>query len=48
VLDVLLLLPVPGGLLERFDDEGGCGRDDRNGGLSVLDGELDGDSQTFL
>ena len=42
VLDVLHLLPVPGGLLESFDDEGGGGRHHRHLGLSVLDTELDG------
>ena len=48
VLDVLLLLPVARGLLQGLDDEGGGGRDDRDGGLTVLDRELDGDTETFL
>ena len=48
MLDVLLLLPVPGGLLERFDDQGRGGGDDRDGSLTVLDRELNGNSQTFL
>jgi hypothetical protein len=47
VLDVLLLLPVARGLLEGFDDEGGGGGDDGDGGLAVLDGELDGDAEAF-
>ena len=48
MLDVLLLLPVPRRLLEGFDDEGGCGWYDRDGSLTVLDGELHGDTETFL
>jgi hypothetical protein len=48
VLDVLLLLAVSWGLLESLDDEGRCGGNDGNGGLSVLDGETDGDTETFL
>ena len=48
VLDVLLLLPVARGLLQGLDDEGGGGRDNRDGGLTVLDRELDGDTETFL
>lgn len=48
VLDVLLLLAIPGGLLERTDDERGGGRDDGDGRLTVLDGELDGHAETLL
>lgn len=48
MLDVLLLLAVTRGLLERADDEGGCGGDDGHGGLTVLDGELHGDAETLL
>jgi hypothetical protein len=48
VLDVLLLLSVAGWLLEGLDDEGRGGWDDRDGGLTVLDGELDSDTETFL
>jgi hypothetical protein len=48
VLDVLLLLSVPGWLLQSSDDKGGGGGDDGDSGLSVLDGELDGDTETFL
>lgn len=33
--------------LESFDDEGRGGGNDGNGGLTVLDGELDGDTQTL-
>lgn len=48
VLDVLLLLLVAGGLLQRLDDKRGGGRHDGNGGLTVLDRELDGHAQPFL
>lgn len=48
VLDVLLLLAVTGRLLEGLDDQGRGGRDDRDGGLTVLDGELDSHAQAFL
>jgi hypothetical protein len=47
VLDVLLLLAVSGRLLEGLDDEGGSGGNDGDGGLTVLDGQLDGDTETF-
>jgi hypothetical protein len=48
VLDVLLLLAVSGVLLESADDQGRGGRDDRDRGLTVLDGELDGYAQALL
>lgn len=48
VLYVLLLLSVAWGLLQCTDDEGGGCGDDGDGGLSVLDGELDGHTQTLL
>ena len=48
MLDVLLLLAVTGRLLKCLDDKGGGGWDDGNSGLTVLDGESDGDSQSFL
>ncbi len=48
MLDVLLLLSVSGGFLKGFDDERRRGWDDGNGGLTVLDGKLYCDSQTFL
>ncbi len=48
VFDVLLLLAVARRLLERADDERRGRGHDRHGGLSVLDGELDGDAETFL
>lgn len=48
VLDVLLLLPVAGRLLERPDDERGCCGNDRDGGLTVLDRELDRHAETLL
>lgn len=47
VLDVLLLLAVADGLLEGADDERRSGRDDRDGGLTVLDRELDRDAETL-
>jgi hypothetical protein len=48
VLDVLLLLSVSGRLLEGLDDEGGRRWDDRDSGLTVLNGESDGHAETFL
>jgi len=48
VLDVLLLLAVTRRLLERPDDERRGSGDDRDGGLTVLDGELDGHAETLL
>lgn len=48
VLDVLLLLAVTRGLLEGLDDERGGSGHDRDGSLTVLDGQLDGDTETFL
>lgn len=48
MLDVLLLLAVTGRLLEGTDDEGRGGRNNRDRSLTVLDGELDGDTETFL
>lgn len=47
VLDVLLLLAVTRGLLEGLDDKGGGGGNDRDGGLTVLDGQADGDAETL-
>lgn len=47
VLDVLLLLAVTRRLLEGLDDERRGGGDDRDSGLTVLDGELDGDAKTL-
>lgn len=48
VLDVLLLLAVSGRLLQGLDDEGGSRGNNRDGGLTVLDGETDGNTETFL
>ena len=48
MLDVLFLLSVTGRLFQSSDDEGRGGGNDRDSGLSVLDGELDGDTETFL
>lgn len=48
VLDVLLLLAVTWGLLESTNDERGGGGDDGDGGLTVLDGELDRDAEALL
>lgn len=47
MLDVLFLLSVTGRLFQSSDDEGRGGGNDRDSGLSVLDGELDGDTETF-
>lgn len=47
VLDVLLLLTVTRGLLESLDNQGGSGGNDRDGGLTVLDGEADRDTETL-
>lgn len=47
VLDVLLLLPVTRGLLEGLDDERRGRGDDRDSGLTVLDGQLDRDTETL-
>lgn len=48
VLDVLLLLAVTRRLLEGTDDQRRGGGDDRDGCLTVLDGELAGYAQTLL
>merc|ERR1719251_505952 len=47
VLDVLHLLAVPWGLLERLDDKGGSRWDNRAGGLPVLDLQLDSDLEAL-
>ena len=47
VLDVLLLFAVTRGLLEGLDDQGRGGGHDRDGGLTVLDGQADGDAETL-
>ena len=48
VLDVLLLLAVTRRLLEGLDDQGGSRGHNRDLSLTVLDGELDGHTETFL
>lgn len=48
VLDVLDLLAVTGGLLQGLDDKGGGGVDDGDRSLTVLDRELDGDTEALL
>ena len=48
VLDVLLLLAIARGLLQGADDERRGGGNDRDSGLTVLDGQADGDTETFL
>ena len=48
MFDVLFLLPVAGRLFQCADDEGRGGRYDADGSLSILDGELDCDTETFL
>lgn len=47
VLDVLLLLAVARGLLQRTDDKGRSTGHDGDGGLTVLDGELDRDTEAL-
>ena len=47
VLDVLLLLAVARGLLERLDDERRGRGDHGDSGLTVLDGQLDRDAETL-
>lgn len=48
VLDVLLLLAITGRLLKSLDDQGRRGGHNRDGGLTVLDGEPDRDTETLL
>lgn len=48
VLDVLLLLAVTGRLLEGLDDQGRGGGNNGDSGLTVLDGQADGDTETLL
>jgi hypothetical protein len=48
VLDVLFLLAVARRLLQGADDERRGGGNDGDGGLTVLDGQADGDTETFL
>ena len=48
MLDVLLLLAVTRWLLEGLDDERRGGWDDRDGSLTVLDGQANGDTETLL
>ncbi len=48
MFDVLLLLPVSWRFFQSFDDKRGCRRDNGDSCLSVLDGEFDGDTKTFL
>jgi hypothetical protein len=48
VFDVLFLLSVSGRFFQGPDDKGGCGRNDGDSSLSVLDGESDCDAQAFL
>ncbi|KAI9367870.1 hypothetical protein BJX61DRAFT_526488 [Aspergillus egyptiacus] len=47
VLDVLLLLAVTRRLLQGLDDEGRGGGHNRDLSLTVLDGELDSNTETF-
>lgn len=48
VLDVLLLLAVTRWLLERLDDERGGRWNDGDSSLTVLDGETNSHTETFL
>jgi hypothetical protein len=47
VLDVLLLLAVTRRLLEGLDDEGRSGGNNGDSGLTVLDGQLDCDTESL-
>ncbi|KAI3823253.1 hypothetical protein L1987_04686 [Smallanthus sonchifolius] len=47
VLNVLHLLTITFRLLQRFDDQTSGGRDDGDLRLTILDGELDGDSESL-
>ena len=47
VLDVLLLLAVTRGLLESSDDQGRGRGNNGNLSLTVLDGQLNGDTETL-
>lgn len=44
MFDVFFFFAVARGFLEGFDDERGGGGFDGDGGLTVLDGEFDGDA----
>ena len=48
MLDVLLLLAITWRLFQCLDDERRGRGDDRDRSLTVLDGELDSYSETFL
>ncbi len=48
MLDILLLFPVSWRFFQSSYDKGGCGGNNGDGSLSILDCELDCDSQTFL
>jgi hypothetical protein len=48
VEDVLLLLAVTLGLVKSLDDEGSSRGDDLDGGDTVLDDELNGDTETLV
>lgn len=45
--NVLLLLSVPRRLLQGLDDQRGSGRNNGDLGLTVLDGQLNSDSETL-
>lgn len=47
MLDVLLLLAVTRWLLESLDDKGGGGWNNGDGGLTVLDGKTDGNTESL-
>jgi len=48
VFNIFLFFAIARWLLECLDDERGSGWDDGDGGLTVLDGESYGNSETFL
>jgi hypothetical protein len=47
MLNVLLLLAVPRRFFQCLDNEGGCGRDDADLGLPILDRQFHCDTKSF-
>ena len=47
MLDVLLLLAIPWRFLEGLDDKRGCGWDNTDGSLTILDGKLHGNAEAL-
>ena len=48
MFDILLLLPISRWFFEGSNHKGGCGGYDGDGSLTILDGEFDGHTETFL